>query len=411
MNQGIISVIINAIKSRIMPIVTRIRLLTSLSYLRTQVFSKIRDFFVRLLNVKPRDKKDYYTIANWMVSKKLAFAVVVIIGTISLIYILYVRAPFGSFGGGDGIKTYNYTSLLLRLQNGMVRIKGNGGYLAYEGNVAGGYTAGNGTLYNREGSMVYIGNFERSKYEGKGTLYYPGEIVKYTGDFHENLFQGEGRLYRESGSLEYNGEFVASRKEGHGILYDTAGNKVFDGMFAADEIAYSQIVGQATSDLAEAYSGDRAVYLGNKYIAVYLSDINALYNIPVDNEELGDSSTINEIYVMNDHVNFGSSVCTSVSEISQVLGKPVYQGDSYATYPEIVAIYEMSKYKSVYAGTPEVEISRNLTDMLTISSYDRGYQVYLYSFEKDGLLYSFLTRDDAGSGFDMYFITAVKEGE
>ena len=411
MNQGFLSVIINAIKSRVMPIVTKIRMYTSLSYLRTQVFSKIRDFFVRLLDIKPRDKKDYYTIGNWMVSKKLAYAVVMIVGTVSLIYIIMVRAPFGSFSGNDGIKTYKYTSLLLRMQNGKVRIKGRGGYLAYEGSVAKGYTEGNGTLFDREGSMVYIGNFEKSRFEGNGTMYYPGEIVQYTGDFHENLFHGEGKLYRRSGSMEYNGQFAAGRKEGHGILYDTAGSRVFEGEFSADDIAYSQIVGLATSDLADAYTGTRTVYMGNRYMAVYLSDIDAIYSIPVDNEELGNASTINEIYVLKDHINFGSKVCTSVSDITEVLGRPTYQGDSYATYPEIVGIYEMSKLRSVYSGIPEMDLTQDLKDLITVDSYDTDYQVYLYSFEKDGLLYSFLTNDDAGSGFDMYFVTTIMEGE
>ena len=146
-------------------------------------------------------------------------------------------------------------------------------------------------------------------------------------------------------------------------------------------------------------------------MAVYLSDIDAIYSVPVDNEELGDASTINEIYVLKDHINFGSSVCTSISDISQVLGSPAYQGDSYATYPELIGIYEMSKLKSVYSGIPEMDLSQDLVDLITVDSYDTDYMVYLYSFEKDGLIYSFLTRDDAGSGFDMYFITAIKEGE
>ena len=169
MNQGLLSVIINAIKARVMPIVNKLRMYTSVSFLRTKVLVKIREFFIKLLDVKPKHKKDYYTIGNWMISKKLAFAVVVIVGTVSLLYIVAVRKPFGNFGSTDGIKTYKYTSMALRMQTGKVRITGRGGYLAYEGDVEKGYVKGQGTLWDRQGSTVYVGNFDKSKYEGKGT--------------------------------------------------------------------------------------------------------------------------------------------------------------------------------------------------------------------------------------------------
>jgi hypothetical protein len=346
-----------------------------------------------------------------MISKKLAFAAVIIIGSLSLLYIVNVRKPFGNLGSADGIKTYKYTSLALRMQTGKVRITGRGGYLAYEGNVEKGYTKGYGTLWDKQGSTVYIGNFEKSKYEGNGTLYYPGEIVHYTGDFHENIFEGKGKLYRESSTLWYQGEFVAGRKEGEGTLYDTGGSQVFEGLFAADEIAYSQLVGKSTTELAQQYTGRRKVYSGSEYMAVYLSDIDVIYSIPADNNELGDSSTVNEVYVLHDHINFGGNVCTNISQIREVMGTPTYQGDSFATYPEIAGIYEMSKLRKIYSGTPEISFTQELDDLITVDGYDMAYPVYLYTFERDGLLYSFLTRDEAGSGFDMYFISVLEEAE
>ncbi|MCR5387968.1 MAG: hypothetical protein K6E56_01835 [Lachnospiraceae bacterium] len=410
MNQGLFSAIINAIKSKIMPLVTKIRLYTSFSYIRTRVLTKIREFFVKLLDIRPRHKKDYYTLAGWMVSKRLAFAVVIILGALSLYYLIAVRAPFGSFKSADGIKTYKYTSVALRMQKGMVRIKGNGGYLAYEGNVEKGYVKGYGTLFNRDGEKVYLGNFEKSKYEGNGTLYYPGEIIEYTGEFAENLFQGKGKLYRESGTMEYEGDFVAGLKEGEGTLHDNAGNAVFTGMFAADDIAFSQMVGMQTTELASSYTGKRKVYSSSRYMGVYLSDIDVIYSIPIDNEEIGDATTVTDIYVLRDSVRFGNKTCTSITEITEALGSPSYQGDSYATYPELIGIYEMNKIKSVYSGTPDMDIIVELNDLYTVDSYTFDYPVYLYSFEKDGLVYSFLTRDTSGSGFDMYFITAMNEG-
>ncbi|MBQ1844182.1 MAG: hypothetical protein II133_06240, partial [Lachnospiraceae bacterium] len=241
------------------------------------------------------------------------------------------------------------------------------------------------------------------------TYYYPGEIVHYTGDFHENVFEGVGKLYRESSTMEYQGDFVAGRKDGEGTLYDTAGNKVFEGTFAADDIAYSQLVGKSTADMAAQYVGKRKVFNSSENIGVYLSDIDVVYSIPAENKEIGDESTIYDIYVLKDHINFGGNICTSIEQVRDVMGQPTYQGDSYATYPEVIAIYEMSKLKSVYTGAPQIDLSQDLDDLATVKSYTLRYPVYIYTFERDGLLYSFLCKDQSGSSFDMYFITSEEQ--
>ena len=58
-----------------------------------------------------------------------------------------------------------------------------------------------------------------------------------------------------------------------------------------------------------------------------------------------------------------------------------------------------------------MDLTVELSDLITVKSYNLNYPVYLYTFERDGLLYSFLTRDEAGSGFDMYFISVLEEAE
>ena len=122
-------------------------------------------------------------------------------------------------------------------------------------------------------------------------------------------------------------------------------------------------------------------------------------------------SCVPSFLVMQDHINFGGNVCSTIAQVKDVMGSPTYQGDSFATFPEIIGIYEMSKTRNIYSGKPEIDMSQDLNDLATVKGYTRSYPVYLFSFERDGLLYSFLTKDSGGTGFEMYFISVLKEGD
>ena len=133
---------------------------------------------------------------NDMISKKLATSIIIICGVVSIWYILSVKQVFAGMNSSNGVRTYKYNSVQLRLAKDKVRILGKSGYLAYEGQVDKGYASGQGTLYDPEGNMVYLGNFEKSRFEGDGKSYYDNGALKYTGSFHNNEFDGHGLFYR-----------------------------------------------------------------------------------------------------------------------------------------------------------------------------------------------------------------------
>ncbi len=411
MNNSIFTIIVNAIKARVMPLVNKLAMLRSPSYIRTKVLAKIRNFFVKLLDVRPKHKKDYYTIGNWMVSKRLAFAIVIIIGTISILYLVFVRSAFGLIGNEDGIRTYRYTSLLLRMQKGTVRIKAKDGHIAYEGAVRSGYCKGQGKLMDKAGGLVYEGEFAKSMFEGSGVQYYPSGVVHYKGRFKENKYNGKGTLYRANSSKEYEGAFVSGVKEGEGKLYGVSGDLVYDGTFSADEIVYSTLVGKKTTEVAEAYKGSRIVYQASQSTVVELSDIGASYEIPADVANLDDQAEVKSLYVQSDHIMVGSSRCTNVRQLEAVFGAPIHRGESAVTLAEAVAINNLSRKANVYSGPVKMESTREMSDLVQVHSYSTDYKVYIYSFESGGLVYSFLTKDEKGNSFDLYFITQNKDAK
>ncbi|MBO6115284.1 MAG: hypothetical protein J6P57_09545 [Lachnospiraceae bacterium] len=396
-------VMINAIKARFTRLVTKIRMFTRKDYLRTRVIERIRQFFQRLFSVKPRDKDDYYGVFGWLISKKLAFAIVIIVGVLSLLY-AYFNFP-ALFPGkkSDHIKTYSYNSIMLKFAKGDVRIKGKSGYLAYEGSVSKGKCNGIGTLYNPEGNVVYQGNFKNSMYEDQGSFYYPDGTMHYTGGFHENLFSGEGTLYRENGSLEYEGSFLLGMKEGAGNLYDTGHNKIFMGTFIQDEVKYSALLGMTIQELAQAYTGNVTLYDTGIDRVRSMSDIDALTVEQNDGNSVDENYTVNSVYVLHNYIRIGGNDYSSISDITGVMGNPTYEGASRVTLPEVLAVNERADISEFFGGAIDLDMEPVYTEYVEVNAYDTEYEVYLVSYAKDGLVYNFVTRDGKDD-FAFYYI-------
>ena len=123
MGDNLFSILISTIKSRFAAVVSKLRMWLSWSYVRTRVVGGIRDFFFRLLDVKPKNKNDYFQIFGWLVSKRLAYAVIIFVGVLSLWYIGATSKIFDKLTAHGGLRTYSYNSILLRLAKDKVRIK------------------------------------------------------------------------------------------------------------------------------------------------------------------------------------------------------------------------------------------------------------------------------------------------
>jgi hypothetical protein len=402
---GLLNILIQTIKSKMTGLVTKFRLYTNWNFIKTKIVVKIRDFFANMIGVKPRNKEDYYTIGRWMFSKRLLYALVIVVGVVSIWYITTETTIFRKFSE-DGVQTYKYNSLRLRTAKGRVRITGKSGYLAYDGNVDGGYVTGDGTLYNKEGNVVYTGAFAQNKYEGFGTQNFGSGVLQYKGAFHENLYEGEGILYREDGSTEYNGEFSQGMKNGHGVLYDTGENQIYEGTFSSDRIVYSELLGKTVSDVANCYKAHRTLYTTTTESVAIMDEIGALYHSQADAEALENDEVVDSVYVLSDTYNIGTEEVNTVSELIEVFGDPSYEGNSNVILPEAVAINKLNETKTALFGKVEMDMNQTFSDVAEVNSFDRQYVVYIYSFRRGDLMYSFVCKEK-GADFDFYYITGA----
>lgn len=399
---------INALKARITPLWTKIRLLTSPTYIKGELLRRLIQYFRDLTDVRPKDKDDYYGFFGWLVSKRLAFLIVIVVGMVSAYYVTCVQ-PISAFtSSGDGVKTYSYRSVPLRFTDGKVRIVAKSKYIAYEGNVSKGTANGMGKLYRKDGSLVYEGQFENNEFHGTGTSYYPAGQVQYVGAFQHNLFSGTGREYRENGSLEYDGTFLEGMKEGEGKLYDSGSNLVFTGNFSKDQLLYSDFLGKSTAEAADIYTGSKTVYTDEEYFVVDMPDIDALYFGNQAEDNLTDTIQIEGIYVLKDSFRYGDRDYTYIAELRQLLGDTIYEGNAYLTMPEAVAIHTMNRTKTALHGDVSGTWDQYLQDAVTVEDFDNSYSVYLYTFVQEDIRYTFFCKDRSGK-FEMYMMEKANE--
>ena len=409
---NLFNVLFSTIKSRFASIVSKLKLWTSWSYIRTRIVNLIKDFFYKLLDVRPKNKDDYYTVFGWMVSKRLVYFLIIVIGVLSLWYITATTQIFSSIGSTGGLRTYKYNSILLRFANNKVRIKGKSDYLAYVGDVKKGYVTGQGDLYRPDETLIYSGSFEKNRYEGTGTQYYDDGVLHYTGDFHDNLYEGTGKLYREDATLEYDGEFFQGLKEGEGKLYDGGNNELFEGSFASDNIVYSDLIGKDAAGIREMYFGSQVLYEASEDLggdtAALLKDIGVVCLEQSDGSAADDSEKTTTVYVLSDRFRLGSQEAKDINSLISILGQPTYQGNSSVIFPEAVAINALNVNKYALNGRVDMDTTENYSDDIIVNDFDTTYTVYVYTFERGDLIYSFIS-SDVGREFDFYSITKADE--
>ncbi len=398
------NVLISTIKAKITPLWTKLKYWTSWSYIHSRILTKARQLLSGLFSIKPRNKHDYFPILGFLVSRKLAFSVVIIVGLLCLYYLFFINPPSRLVSGmADGLRVYDYDSIPLRFVNDRVRIRAKSGYTAYEGAVERGYASGYGTLYSQDGQRVYEGQFAQNKYEGTGTLYYPSGQPQYKGAFSENLFEGEGILYRENGTKQYAGTFLNGEEEGAGTLYDGAESPVFSGSFHLGDIVYSQLLGLGADEIAAMYTGERTLYQLEGETAVMLEEIDAYYMSGAAEDSIEDTLTADRVYVCRDSFRYGDQVIDTINGLTEALGLPSFEGNSYLTFPEAVGIswqQEQGKRLETESG---LSAQAPYKEVREVDGFNESGLLYLYVYQKDDLTYTFFCEDKDG-GFFLYLI-------
>jgi hypothetical protein len=371
--------------------------------------ARIKKFIMSHLDFKPKDAKDYYGVGNLLVSRNLVKFIVMIVGVIGIYYFMFV-SPINIFNPTQGgVRVFNYTDIILRFVNTNVKIKDANKDIAYEGYVSKGMANGSGILYYAGGEekKLYEGEFKDNKYNGTGTQYYKSGLVAYSGGFLDNVRSGTGTSYRENGSREYSGEFVNGKPDGVDEYYSTSNNLVYTGTFSQGNLLYEDLLDKTAKEISSVYTGRSNVFYTTDDYLVTLNDINAMYYGNVSSNPLEDSITASRIYVASSECYVKGVKCDSISRLSEddVLGKPVYEGNSYITVQELamsevfnlgldgLLVLDYGSVDDVYFVVKDETVLTQL--------------IYMYAFESEGISYTFYCTD-RGDDFFMYEMQKVE---
>jgi hypothetical protein len=380
----------------------------TVAFWRTKGVAIIRQFFNNIFNVKPKDKDDYYSVLRWRISKKFAYALAILIGIVSLYYVLLLSpvAIVGKSSGNSSLPVYRYNSLAVRFYDGACRIKARDGHIAYEGSVSKGVVKGEGRLFDKEGELVYDGTFDKNMFNGEGKLYYGDGELKYEGAFQSNLMSGMGKLYAESGSLQYDGEFIKGKKNGAGTLYNAAATEIYKGNFVLDHIPYEEFVGKTAEEAAAMYLGKESIYIADGEFTTAFDEIDAVAQVTSGEDDIEGNGHINSITVLKDEFFFGGKSYKSLKTLEDYFGSADFSGYTYCLLTDIVAINRLPK-ESPMERSP-IGGQDLFDNAYQVDDYDHNVEVYIHAFKKDKMLFTFYF---TGSGEKNFFMYQIEVGE
>jgi hypothetical protein len=391
------------IKSKLMPILNKLKVWTSKSYIKNKLLVNIRAFFFSLFNIKPKDEKDYYSFLGFMISRKLAMGLVVVISVLCISFLLTDKSD----GTSDvsAYKTYKYNSIPLKFKTDKVAILAKSGYTAYVGDVENGMVKGTGVLYNSDGNVVYDGEFDENKYNGQGKLYYPNTQLEYEGEFKDNEYEGEGTLYRENGTKMYSGNFNNGEMSGEGQLYSSTQEPIYSGNFQNGEIIYPELLDKDTTEVSTMYTGSREIYMSDDIYCVYMKDINAIYYGEDQSNSLDESFKVTGVYVLKNSINIDSVEFDKIDDVAGGMDRLVYEGNTILSDSDEIALNKTCEANGgdVLYGKSTYKEEAVFDDVFEVSSFDRQYAVYIYVYEKNDIIYTFFCKDK-NEGFDYYLI-------
>ena len=108
---------------------------------------------------------------------------------------------------------------------------------------------------------------------------------------------------------------------------------------------------------------------------------------------------------MRDEYHAGVNVLKTYGELTNALGEPLYEGEARAVLPELLVINQLNNTSNVQvlSGRGEVETERYYTEYEEVLSFQPDYELYLHSYKRDGLIYTFVG-DAYSQNFVFYYV-------
>lgn len=131
-----------------------------------------------------------------------------------------------------------------------------------------------------------------------------------------------------------------------------------------------------------------------------------MYRIDQMQTSVEDEPVISQVYVLNSELIYGQTVISSLNDLTKVMGEPEFQGNTYITLPEAVAVELINQKGNPLNIDTQLETAAVYDEVQTVKSYRTMSEIYLYVYQTDDLIYTFFC-EDRNTPFFMYMIEQV----
>ena len=321
----------------------------------------------QLMQVAPKNEKDYFNFFFWRVSKKLGCIIVAGLALFFVAAVLFLK--IGGVPDHLECPVFDHDSFFLKFYSGKVKIRASDGHVAYVGEVKGGGVNGSGVLYDKDGNLVYKGGFEDNVYSGEGILYQTGNVRLYEGELQEGVPSGAGQLF------------------------DAQGKKIYEGNFLNGGIVYEELTGIPTAQVAEKYTGKQVVYEYEGGLSVFMEDIDAVYCAAGGGDSLDGEWTVEALYILSDEFRSGREQAGTYKELTDCLGDSIYRGTTKASVQDVTAWLCAGsgglRGDADAIGESPVTVTESMKDVYEAEETGNELEFGIAVYENEGFRYTF----------------------
>ena len=188
--------------------------------------------------------------------------------------------------------------------------------------------------------------------------------------------------------------------------------RILKAFFSQDEVLYSALLGKTSSDMAQAYTGKRKLYVDNVERVRVCEDIDVMTEEILSEDSIDSEATVQAVYVLNNSIRIGGKRYQAFEDLGEAFGEPTYTGESFATLPELLVINRLNDASDVdvLSGPADITETDLFKEYTQIEGHQEDYEVWLHSYEKDGLVYNFVS-SKSDEEFIFYYIMTNDLGD
>ncbi len=127
-----------------------------------------------------------------------------------------------------------------------------------------------------------------------------------------------------------------------------------------------------------------------------MQDINVIYNGINEENKLDEEYNVESVFVLESTFPAQKTSLSDITQIKAYMGKPVYEGNTNLTVMECITVNQLIEKGDLDFERIEIESDSPFSDMVDIIDYDKTKEIYIYTFENNGLLYTFYCKNRDG---------------